>query len=137
MTVMATDGVNCVWIAGEHYLRADMRERCPIDDPSSATFVWTVIMLILYPFGIPFFLLFAMKIKNVPFYAKRKLQNRILQELIVKYKEGVRAVWRRLAHRGPPRALPRRDWHPRRPCRGARGARREIRQRRPWRAALE
>eukprot|EP00961_Rhodomonas_salina_P013528 181303-Rhodomonas_salina.1 len=84
---MATNGLQCVDIGGERLLRADVREACPLDEKHKATFVWTMIMLVLYPVGVPLYMLIVMRLHNVPKLAKLKYQNKVLGALLAKYKE--------------------------------------------------
>lgn len=73
---------DCVTIGQQRLMRLDMQLDCPMYHPSSAAFSWALVLCVVYPFGIPFFMYSALLYFQVPKVVTKKRQNAVVRALI-------------------------------------------------------
>eukprot|EP00293_Proteomonas_sulcata_P001276 CAMPEP_0184324398 /NCGR_PEP_ID=MMETSP1049-20130417/134992_1 /TAXON_ID=77928 /ORGANISM="Proteomonas sulcata, Strain CCMP704" /LENGTH=729 /DNA_ID=CAMNT_0026646141 /DNA_START=258 /DNA_END=2447 /DNA_ORIENTATION=- len=70
---------------GDNYLVADYRVRCPNDDMGGFLFLWALVFVFLYPFGIPLFMFLTMKYFKVDKLAERKVHEALVKATVNLY----------------------------------------------------
>lgn len=67
--VAAIQAFSCVYVGdpdGTEYLAADMSQICPSQDTGGFIYVYSVIMIIAYPVGLPLLLILVLQLSHVP-----------------------------------------------------------------------
>ena len=74
---------NCIRIGDANVLAGAVAQPCPsTDDPRTA--IWAYVAAMLYPAGVPLFILACMLKSRLPSLAKRKFNTALLQELLLR-----------------------------------------------------
>lgn len=92
LSTKTIQGFHCRTIAGSNLLVVDLKEECPMEDFTSATFLWALVTTIIYPFGIPLLFYVVLVRNKVPEIARRKEDRALFSQLISIYKSSKSAT---------------------------------------------